>query len=418
MNKAIHIGCIITILILPKFTHAEVADSVLTLQQAKDRLLKNNFYLMAAYYEVSQAEARLIQAKVWTNPNVNFYQEAYNKQEKSFFQTANQVEVQISQAFSIAGKHTNTVKLAKISIELNKYQFQDVLRSLLYDLQLTYNSLSAFEKKEALYTQVLESFNRLLISTEKELQVGAISLTENIRIKSEFTALKAEALDNSNQLATALSHLKTLLQFPVDSALQVEQRIPIFNTHFQLDTLTARALKARPDLKVYEASQQYQNQNFKLQRSLSVPDITLGYDYDKGANYTPNYSGVTIGIPLPVFDRNQGRIKEAQYGMKQASLQLDYLKITIANQVSQAFQKYKKNNEGLANYNDDFLKKLEELNKQVNINFKKRNISLLEFIDQQRIFITTKLQEIELKQNYLDSVNELNFLVGESIIEE
>jgi cobalt-zinc-cadmium efflux system outer membrane protein len=225
-------------------------------------------------------------------------------------------------------------------------------------------------------------------------------------------------LDNSNQLAAALSHLKTLLQFPLDSALQAEQKIPIFNSSVQLNTLTARALKVRPDLKVYQLSQQYQSQNFKLQRSLSVPDITLGYDYDKGANYTPNYSGVTIGIPLPVFDRNQGRIKEAQYGVKQAGLQLDYLKITIANQVVQAVQKYKKNNEGLANYNDDFLKKLEELNKQVNINFKKRNISLLEFIDQQRIFITTKLQEIELKQNYLNSVNELNFLVGEPIIEE
>jgi cobalt-zinc-cadmium efflux system outer membrane protein len=86
--------------------------------------------------------------------------------------------------------------------------------------------------------------------------------------------------------------------------------------------------------------------------------------------------------------------------------------------VKQAYIRYIKNNEGLANYNPEFLRKLEELNRSVNANFKKRNISLLEFIDQQRSFISTKLQEIELKQNYLDSVNELNFLVGETIIEE
>jgi cobalt-zinc-cadmium efflux system outer membrane protein len=418
MKKAIHFGCIAAVLVLTRLAQAEVADSVLTLQQAKARLLKNNFYLMATYYEVNQAEARLIQAKVWNNPTFNFYQEAYNKQEKNFFQTSNQFEVQISQAFSIAGKHTNTVKLAKVNIELNRYLFQDVLRSLLYDLQITYNELAAREEKEKLYKQVLASFDRLILSTEKELQVGEISVIENIRIKSEHIALKAQALENSNQLTYYLSHLRTLLQIPVDSSITVEQRIPLFNAAIRLDTLTTRAFKSRPDLKVYRMSQQYQYQNLQLQRSLSVPDITLGYDYDKGANYTPNYSGLTLALPLPIFDRNQGRIKEAKYGIKQAELQYEYLKISIANQVSQAYQKYIKNSEGLSNYDPKFLNKLDELNKSVNVNFKKRNISLLEFIDQQRNFITTKIQEIELKQNFLDSVNELNFLVGEPIIEE
>jgi cobalt-zinc-cadmium efflux system outer membrane protein len=418
MNKAIFSICLFTFIIGGQLGKAEVADSIVTLQQAKARLLKKNFYLMAAYYEINQAEAQLIQAKVWPNPVFSFNQEAYNKSEKSILNTNNQFEAQVSQAFSIAGKHTNIVKLAKINIEINKYQFQDVLRSLLYDLQLTYNNLAALEEKEKLYNEVLTSFNRLLISTEKELQVGAISLTENLRIKSEFIALKMQALDNSNQRVLTLSHLRTLLQYPSDTIINVEQKIPLFNYTIEPDTLSSHALKARPDLKVNQLLQQYQYQNIKLQRSLSVPDVTLGYDYDKGGNYQPNYSGITLSMPLPVFDRNQGRIKEAQYGVKQAGLQQDYLKITILNQVSQAYQKYKRNNVGLANYNADFISKLDELNKQVNLNFKKRNISLLEFIDQQRTFITTKIQEIELKQNYLDSVNELNFLVGESIIEE
>jgi len=397
---------------------AQISDSVLTLRAAKERLLKKNFFLMAAYYEVNQAEAKLVQAKFWQNPSVNFFQEAYNKQEKSYFQTANQFEVQVSQAFSIAGKHTNTVKLAKVNIELNKYQFHDVVRSLLYDLQLTYNELAAREEKEKLYSQVLESFNKLLNSTEKELEVGAISVTENMRIKSEYIALKAQELENANQLSSSLAHLRTLLQVPADSVINVEQKIPLFKVEIKLDTITTKALASRPDLKVFQLSQQYQFQNLKLQRSLSIPDITIGYDYDKGANYTPNYSGLTLALPLPIFDRNQGRIKEAKYGIKQAELQVEYLKITIANQVNQAYNRYVKNNEGLANYNPEFLRKLEELNKSVNVNFKKRNISLLEFIDQQRSFISTKLQEIELKQNYLDSVNELNFLVGETIIED
>src|SRR5258708_31729597 len=96
---------------------------------------------------------------------------------------------------------------------------------------------------------------------------------------------------------------------------------------------------------------------------------------------------------------------------------MEYLKINIANQVTSAYNQYKKNNEGLASYSDDYLRKLDDLNRNTNVYFQKRDITLLQFIDQQRIYITTNIQLIELKQQYLNSVNNLNFSVGESVIE-
>ncbi|HEY5826539.1 MAG TPA: hypothetical protein VIT44_19345, partial [Cyclobacteriaceae bacterium] len=79
--------------------------------------------------------------------------------------------------------------------------------------------------------------------------------------------------------------------------------------------------------------------------------------------------------------------------------------------------RYKNSNAGLANYNSDLLAKLRDLNIYTNENFQKRNISLLQFIDHQRIFIQTNIQLIELKQQYLNNVNELNFSIGTNIIE-
>jgi len=134
-------------------------------------------------------------------------------------------------------------------------------------------------------------------------------------------------------------------------------------------------------------------------------------------NYKSNYSGVVLQMPLPLFNRNQGNIKEAKYNILQSGLQRDYLKITITNQVISAFNQYKKNSEGLANYTDDYLNSLAQLNKNTNTYFQKRDISLLEFIDYQRIYISTNIQLIELRQQFLNSVNTLNFSVGETIID-
>ncbi|HLZ15507.1 MAG TPA: TolC family protein [Cyclobacteriaceae bacterium] len=392
-------------------------DSVLTMLQAKERLLRKNFYLLAAYYEISQAEAQVIQARLWYNPTVTWNQEAYNTEQNKYLRARNQYEAQINQTISIAGKHTNTVKLARINLEINKVQFTDVMRSLLFDLGNNFNNLAAQEAKEDLYNAVLASYERLIAASKKELEVGAISVTEDLRIKSEYIGVKAQALDNAIQKEQYLSQLRTLLQYPKDTVVRLTQKIPLYNNNLIVDSLVARSLLVRPDLKVSSLSQLYQQQNLKLQRSLAVPDVTIGYDYDKGGNYIRNYSGLVLQMPLPLFNRNQGSIKEAQFNVKQSQLQRDYLKITITNQVISAFNQYKKNYEGLANYTDDYLNSLTQLNRNTNTYFQKRDISLLEFIDYQRIYISTNIQLIELRQQFLNSVNNLNFSVGETVIE-
>ncbi len=399
------------------FFSARGQDSLLTLNQAKERLFKKNFYLLAAYYEVGQAEAQVIQSRLWYNPTVNWNQEAYSVQQDKYFSARNQYEASVSQTISIAGRHTNTVKLSRINLEINKVQFEDVIRSLVFELGNTYQNLAALQAKEKLYNEVLASYQRLIAASQKQLQVGAISITEDLRIQSEYIAVKAQALDNANQKEQFLSELRTLLQFSKDSALNVVQKIPLFDPQLYVDSLISKSLRVRPDLRVSNLFEQYQEQNLKLQRSLAVPDLTVGYDYDKGGNYVRNYSGLVVQMPLPIFNRNQGSIKEAKYNIKQSQLRRDYLKINITNQVIAAYNQYKKNYEGLTGYTDEYLTKLAQLNKNTNTYFQKRDISLLEFIDYQRIYITTNIQLIELRQQYLNSVNNLNFSVGETVID-
>ncbi len=359
-----------------------------------------------------------MQARVWNNPYLIWNQELYSVERNRYLSAQDQFLIQVEQVFSIAGKHTNTVKLARINLELNKVQFQDVLRSLLYELEKTYNDLAAFEEKEKLYSTVLASYQKLILASEKELEVGAISVTEAVRIKSEFIAVKAQAVDNSNQKEIALSYLRTLLQYPSDTLVHVRQRMPIVEPRLQPDSLVSYALARRPDLRVGQLYQAFQEQNLRLQVSSAIPDIKIGYNaQDKAGNYVRNYSGINLEFPLPIFNRNQGNIQGAKAGIKQAHFQLEYMKGAVANQVMAAYNQYRRTSEGLTNYTEEYLNKIIQLNQNTNFYFQKRDISLLEFIDQQRIYITTFQQFIELRQRYLNTVNDLNFSIGSPVIE-
>jgi outer membrane protein, heavy metal efflux system len=394
------------------------SDSILSFQQAKARLIKKNLSLLAAFYDIDITEARLIQAKVWNNPYFIWNQELYSVEKNQFLNYQNQFLVQVEQVFSIAGKHTNTVKLARINVSISKAQFQDVLRSLLYELGSTYNELASLQAKSSLYQSVLASYEVLIRATREQLRLGAISGAVALRLESEYRAVKSQAVQNSNDQEKASASLRILLQVPADSTFRVTQQMPLQTPNFQLDTLLNQALDTRPDLKVAELSKEYQERNLRLQQSQSIPDVKIGFQpNDKGSNYVRPYSGINLEFPLPLFDRNQGRIKEAKYSILQSQYSVQLQKSKISNEVMASFRRLQHNTEGIQTYTPEFMENLRNINNSVNQNFQKRNISLLEFIDQQRIYITTNLQLIELKQQYLDSVNDLNFSIGTQVIE-
>ena len=396
----------------------QAKDTVLSFTQAKARLMKANLSLLASYYDINIAKAGVIQARVWNNPYFVFNGDLYSNEENEYFHFRNQHLLQIEQTFSYAGKHTNTVKLARVGVEMAEKQMEDVLRSLLFELGNTYCNLAALQEKQILYQQVILSYDKLMAATRKQLELGAISLTEALRLESEYINVKTDALANFNEKENVVSNLKVLLRFPLDTTVYVEQKIPIVAQEFDPAALADQAVAVRPDVQFKKIGKKYEERNLKLQHSSSVPDLKLAYQpRDRGSNYVRPYQGFNIEFNIPLFDRNQGGIKEAEFNVKKSILEFAQIENQVRNEVVAAYNRYRSSNSGLANYKPEFLDQLRQLNQSTNENFQKRNISLLQFIDHQRIFIHTNIQLIELKQQYLNNVNELNFTVGTTLID-
>lgn len=396
----------------------QAPDTVVSFQEAKARLIRANLSLLASYYDIDIAKAGVIQARIWNNPYFVFNGDLYSNEANEYFHFRNQHLLQVEQTFSYAGKHTNTVKLARIGVEMAEKQMEDVLRSLLFEVGNVYSDLAALQEKEFLYRQVLKSYDKLMDATRKQLEVGAISVTEALRLESEYLAVKTEALGNKNEKEKVLADFRVLLRLPEDTTVYVEQRTPMVASQFDLTQLTQQALTIRPDVQARKIDIRYQERNLKLQRSTGVPDIKLAYQpRDRGSNYVRPYQGFNVEFNIPLFDRNQGEIKAAQFNVRKSSVQYDQIENQVRNEVKAAFNRYQNSNAGLANYSNELLDRLKALNASTNENFQKRNISLLQFIDYQRIYILTNTQLIELRQQFINNVNELNFVIGTNIIE-
>ena len=60
----------------------------LSLKQAELLFLKNNFDLLKSNYEVDQAQAEIITAKLFDNPEFSYENLFYNHETKKFLQTS------------------------------------------------------------------------------------------------------------------------------------------------------------------------------------------------------------------------------------------------------------------------------------------------------------------------------------------
>lgn len=408
-------------LLTPSMAQVHQADSTieasLSFSDVKKLLLKANIALLSSYYDVEAADAELIQAKLWGNPNFVWNQDLYSIEQNRYLNLQNQKLLQVEYTFKIAGKYTNTVKLARLGLELSKLQLQDVMRSLLYDAGEHFYALQAAQQKQALYESTLQRYDQLIISAEERLRVGAMASNEVLRLKSEQIAVKTGATQNKNEVLEEMSQLRMMLNLRENVRINAVDEQPPLGDAGALYLLIDEALKGRPDYLLSVKQVDYQNRNLRLERSNAYPDLDFGYQpHDKGSNWVRPYQGFELEFNVPLFNRNQGNIKLAKTKVVQAELGTLQAENRVRNEVFKSYEQFVNTKQGYQDYSSDFVKQTEELNIHANENYSKKNINLLEFIDLQRIYIINKTQHIDLKNAYQRSINQLNFTIGKEII--
>src|SRR5580698_3850759 len=90
-----------------------VSDTLkLTVKQAEDLFLKNNLQLIAQHYNIGIAEAQVITAKLFPNPDFSFANGLY-AQNTTDGPALNEQSFSLSQLFTTAGKRNKNIQLQK-----------------------------------------------------------------------------------------------------------------------------------------------------------------------------------------------------------------------------------------------------------------------------------------------------------------
>ncbi|MCX3266308.1 TolC family protein [Pedobacter agri] len=397
------------------------SDSLkLDLKQAEILFLKNNFDLLASNYQLDQAKAEVITAKLFDNPELEYENLFYNHETKKFLQTSyayGQYAGSISQLVKLAGKRNKNIKLAKTGVKLAELEYFDLMRTLKFELRNTFYKAYFATQSIQVYEDQVKSTESLLKAYEIQLKAGNIAFKDVIRIKSLIINLKAEQANLLNDLEDHYKDLRLLCGLEPSANLKLtvaESRVTAID-QIPYARLLDSARTNRADLKLAKTDLEYNVLNLKLQKAMAIPDVEVSLAYDLKGNYPEKYTGIGLKIPIPLFNRNQGEIKKAKVGIDAATSNIKKKELILSNEVFNSYRTAMRNEKLLMeidpSFNGDFNKIINGLIK----NFRERNISLIEFLDLYDSYKENILQINSLKFERMSSREELNYVTGTNI---
>jgi cobalt-zinc-cadmium efflux system outer membrane protein len=144
-------------------------------------------------------------------------------------------------------------------------------------------------------------------------------------------------------------------------------------------------------------------------QSLSIPDLTLGASYDQRGGAFNNQTDLTIGLPLPLWNKNKGNIKIAKLLINQADAQKKQQIVEINNDVKSAYLKYVEQKNSFDIVKSPIPEDLQTVYQGVYNNFAKRNISMLEFTDFLESYNQSIISLNKIYKSYIIACEEINY---------
>lgn len=387
---------------------------VLTLRQALALALMKNPDIAGTSWEVRAAEARRLQAGLLPNPEVGIDIEEFGGgNSRSGFEAAT-TTLLLSQLIELGGKRAKRTQAAAIEQDLAGWDYQAKRLDVLTDTAKAFIETLAAQEQIALATDLVRLSERVLYSVSERVKAGKVSPLEETKSGVELANTRIElqrAKSNFKEAGKRLSNTWGQAEptfEKVDGALHVVKPIP---TREQLTDLISR----NPDVARWVKEMEQRTAALEIEKAKRIPNLTVRAGVQRFNESDEQAFVVGFSLPLPLFDRNQGKIKEAQH--KLAKVREDSRAAVAKANTSLAgvYQKLSSSYETAMGLKNEVLPAAELSFEASSEGYREGKFGFLEFLDAQRTLFEARGKLVEALAGYHKATADIERLTGANL---
>ena len=407
------------------FASSANAQKALTWNEVRARFETNNPTLLADKVSIDESKAQQITAYLRPNPQLTLAadgtQIASDKGVWKPFAGTYETPT-ISYLHERQRKRELRLESAQKGTLIAESNHADLERTLLFSLRGAFVAtlqakavLRLAKENLAYYDNVLDiSRTRFSVGDIAQIDLDRLEL-QRVQYESDVQSAEVNSRTAKIQLLTLLNDRTPVEQFDVSGLFD-------FNDQLQSrEEFRKIAVDTRPDLKAaVEAVDKAQTDHrLAIANGSTDPILSAWYTHNSSNNnpFGLNTLGVSVSIPLRIFDRNQGEKLRTQLDIDRSQKLTGAAEALVYSDVDSAYAVVNSNALLLKPYKAKYLQQAVRVRDTVAFSYQHGGASLVEFLNAQSEYRTVELSYLNLIGSYLTAAAQLNLAVGQEVLQ-
>jgi len=401
------------------FASASWAQNPQTWDEVRQRFEVNNPNLRAGELEIDEAKANEVTAYLRPNPTATFLADQIDPFSGGpahgpfAFLLASATFTYLHER-----RHKRELRLesAKAATDITISGEADLQRTLVFELRGAFVQTLQAKAIRELARENLKYYDHVLDLNHERYKAGDIAKIDMERLELQRVQYESDLQTAEVNLITAKVQLLLLLndrtnpeQFDVRGSYDFSDHIP------NRDEVRQAALDSRPDLRAALQALTKAKTDHQLAVANGSTDPTFGFDVGRNPPID-QYIGVSVGVPLRIFDRNQGEKLRTQIDVGRSERLSEAAKAQVLSDVDSAHATVNSVILLLQPYHSHYLNQATNVRDSVEFAYEHGAASLLDFLNAQAEYRAVQVTYLNLVGSYLIAASQLNLAVGREVI--
>jgi cobalt-zinc-cadmium efflux system outer membrane protein len=309
----------------------------LRLEDALALALMHNPKLAEVSWDVRISEARTLQAGLRPNPELEIeVEEVGGVGPRREFDGAEKT-IRLSQLIELGGKRGARKRLAGVEMRLAEYDYEAKRLAVLTDATIGFIDVLAAQEQMELAGDIYQASKETYEAVSERVKAGRVSPLEETKASIELANRKIELTNSKSNLRIARQRLAAtwgsiLPRFShAGGSIDQVAGIPSFEAVQAL-------VHDNPQIARWTGEMEHRLAELALERAKRIFDLTLTAGVTQYAESDDVAFSFGLSMPLPIFDRNQGGVREAGYRSAQVEQQTKNAEVRIVNALVESYE--------------------------------------------------------------------------------
>lgn len=318
--------------------------------------------------------------------------------------------VDLKQRFELPGKRSARIDAAEAQRSITEREAAVDRLDLELEIRLAALAVASAAAHVAQAAHGVELTTQVSTAVEKRMRAGETDRGDLARARVDLANAQLAADAAQAESTAARAALRTWCGDALPEQFTVTDILPDAPSTVAMADLQRRAIAAHPRLAVFDAQRSANAAAIAAEERAWYPDLTLGVSGNRETD--TNDLGVSIGIDLPLWNRNEGSIAKAHADLSRLQAERRKELLALQRQVVAAWGAYERERRQIAGLSEQVIPAAQDALKLKLASFQAGDATLLEVIDARRAELSAETALNEARERAAQARIDLTRAVG------